>query len=423
MKIGVYNEVAAGAAGLQAHRPAGEVDQRRARKLSSATRRRATTSPRPSSRSTRTAISSALRVKTIANIGAYLQPGDAGLREQSRHAGRRLPTPAIHVDVTAVFTNTNPVRPYRGNGRPEAAYVIERMVDVAADRARHRSGRAAAPQLHPARRHAVQDRRSPSPTTAASSRRTWTWRSRWPTRRASRSAARKRASAASCAASASPTPSSAPAAPGYEGAEIRFDRAGAVTLFSGSINQGQGHETVFKQIVCDRLGLDPKDVHYVQGDTDMVFFGEGTGGSRSATSAARRSTWRRRQDRRQGAEASPRTCSRSTPTTSSSRTACSPSRKTNQYADHEGSRASPPRTRPSCRTTWSPASSPPRSTAHRVNNYPNGCHVCELEIDEETGEVEIVRYSVVDDVGTVINPLLLKGQIHRRRRAGRRPDR
>src|SRR5260370_32939752 len=70
-------------------------------------------------------------------------------------------------------------------------------------------------------------------------------------------------------------------APSYEGAEIRFDRSGTVTLFCGAINQGQGHETVFKQILIDRLGLDPADIQYLQGDTDQVFFGEGTGGSRT----------------------------------------------------------------------------------------------------------------------------------------------
>ena len=103
-----------------------------------------------------------------------------------------------------------------------------------------------------------------------------------PTRAASNRAARSRKRTASCAASASPTPSSAPRAAGLEGAEIRFDRTGTVSIFSGSINQGQGHETAFKQVVCDRLGLDPKEVTYIQGDTDQVFFAEGTGGSRSA---------------------------------------------------------------------------------------------------------------------------------------------
>ena len=72
------------------------------------------------------------------------------------------------------------------------------------------------------------------------------------------------------------------AAGGFEAAEIRFDRSGTVTLLSGSITQGQGHETVYKQLLCDRLGIDPDQVHYVQGDTDKVAIGEGTGGSRSA---------------------------------------------------------------------------------------------------------------------------------------------
>src|SRR5262249_4002039 len=75
------------------------------------------------------------------------------------------------------------------------------------------------------------------------------------------------------------------AAASTEGAEIGFDRSGAATLFSGRVTQGQGHETVREQIVCDRLGLDPLEVQYIQGDTDLVFYGEGTGGSRSATLA------------------------------------------------------------------------------------------------------------------------------------------
>src|SRR4029450_10985335 len=73
------------------------------------------------------------------------------------------------------------------------------------------------------------------------------------------------------------------AAAGFEGAEIRFDRTGTVQMLSGSINQGQGHETTLKQVVADKLGIHPNDIEYIQGDTDKVFFGEGTGGSRSAT--------------------------------------------------------------------------------------------------------------------------------------------
>ena len=95
--------------------------------------RRATTSPTPSSRSTADGTFLALRVKTIANMGAYLQTAMPAFVGNLGSLAGVYRTPAIHADVTAVFTNTNPVRPYRGNGRPEAAYVIERMVDLAAD--------------------------------------------------------------------------------------------------------------------------------------------------------------------------------------------------------------------------------------------------------------------------------------------------
>src|SRR5919198_492204 len=153
------------------------------------------------------------RVKTTASIGAYLQTGMPAFTGNIGTLAGVYRTPAIYADVSAVFTHTNPVRPYRGNGRPEAAYVIERMIDLAADEL----------GIDPA------------------------------------------------------------AAQGFEGAEIRFDKSGAATLLAGSVTHGQGHETIFKQIMCDRLGLDPDEVHYIQGDTDQVFVGEGTGGSRSAT--------------------------------------------------------------------------------------------------------------------------------------------
>ena len=117
-------------------------------------------------------------------------------------------------------------------------------------------------------------------------------------------------------------------APSTEGAEVRFDRCGSVTLFSGSNSQGQGHETVFKQLVCDRLGIaSQRRAQYVQGDTDQVFYGEGTGGSRSATMAGSAFQLATEKVIDQGAARLPRTCSRSTPPTSISLTACSHRRR------------------------------------------------------------------------------------------------
>jgi carbon-monoxide dehydrogenase large subunit len=200
------------------------------------------------------------------------------------------------------------------------------------------------------------------------------------------------------------------AAPSYEGAEIRFDRSGAVTLFSGSVTQGQGHETVFKQLVCDRLGLDPADVHYLQGDTDAVFFGEGTGGSRTATiagsafhMAAEKIVTKAKQVAAHLLKAEIGQVSLTDgvfSSTSSNRTL------TMQEVAREA--ANPSRL---------PADMEAGLFATAVysapaENFPNGCHVCEVEIDPDTGMITIERYSVVDDVGTVLNPLLLHGQIH-----------
>ncbi len=199
------------------------------------------------------------------------------------------------------------------------------------------------------------------------------------------------------------------AGPGYEGAEIRFDRSGSITLFSGSNNQGQGHETAFKQIVCDRLGVDPKEITYVSGDTDTVFFGEGTGGSRSAA-------------------------------TGGSAVAAAADKiiaKAKQIAAHvlkvgvddlkfEDGIFSSQKTNQTvtigdvARTAANPAKLPKGLEPSLIEtsvfslekeNFPNGAHVCEVEIDQDTGVVEVVRYSVVDDVGIVLNPLLVYGQI------------
>src|SRR5499425_870873 len=296
-----------------------------------------------------------LRVHTIASIGAYLQTGMPAFTGNIGTLAGVYRTPAIHADVTAVFTHTNPVRPYRGNGRPEAAYVIERMVDLAADEL----------GIDPAelrRKNYIAPGAMPFKTGL-----TFT----------------------------------------YDSGE--FDKSGAATLLAGSVTQGQGHETIFKQIMCDRLGVDPGEVQYVQGDTDQVFVGEGTGGSRSATiggsavaAAAERIATKGKAiaahllnvdaadiNFADGVFSSPKT-NRTLTIKDVAKEALEPNKLPKDMDVGLIATA----------TYFAP-----------VQNFPNGCHICELEVDQDTGEVEIVRYSVVDDVGTVINPLLLKGQI------------
>jgi carbon-monoxide dehydrogenase large subunit len=351
----------------------------------------------------------AMRVKTIAAIGAYLQNNMPAFIFNAGTLAGVYRTPAMHVDITGVFTNTNPVRPYRGNGRPEAGYVIERMVDIA----------AADLGLDPTelrRRNYISPNQMPFKTAL-----TFTYDcgefeknmdlaleladiKGFKQRRAdSRKRGRLRGIGISNTIERA-------AAGGTEGAEVRFDRGGTATLFSGSVTAGQGHETVFKQLVCDRLGLNPDEVRYVQGDTDLVFYGEGTGGSRTSTMSSAAFTM-------------------ATDKVIEKAKAIAAHALKVDAADvnfAEGVFSSPKTNRTmtikevaidAANSAKIPEAMEPGLTGTAVykagkQNFPNGCHVCEVEIDGETGVVDIVRYSVVDDVGTVLNPLLLHGQIH-----------
>jgi len=351
----------------------------------------------------------ALRVKTIAAIGAYLQNNMPAFFLNAGTLAGTYRTPAIHADITAVFTNTNPVRPYRGNGRPEAAYIIERMIELAARE-------LGLDPIDLRRRNYIAPNQMPFKTGL-----TFTYDSGEIKKnmdmalemadakgfKKRRDESRKHGKLRGLGIS---NTIERAAAPGTEGAEVRFDRSGTATLFSGAVTAGQGHETVFKQLVCDRLGLNPDDVRYVQGDTDEVFYGEGTGGSRSATMAG--SAFLMATDK----------------VIEKAKAIVAHALKIDvtdlNFADGVFSSPKSNRTM-TIKEVAVDATTPAKLPANMepglfatavykapVNNYPNGCHVCEVEIDRETGEVEIVRYSVVDDVGTVLNPLLLHGQIH-----------
>jgi aerobic carbon-monoxide dehydrogenase large subunit len=349
------------------------------------------------------------RVKTIAAIGAYLQNNMPAFIFNAGTLAGVYRTAAMHVDITGVFTNTNPVRPYRGNGRPEAGYIIERMVDVTADE-------LGLDPIALRRRNYIAPDQMPFKTSL-----TFTYdcgefeknmdlaleladvKGFKRRREESRKHGRLRGFGMSNTIERA-------AAGGTEGAEVRFDRGGTATIFSGSMTAGQGHETVFKQLVCDRLGLHPDDVRYVQGDTDEVFYGEGTGGSRSSTMSSAAFTM-----------ATDKVIAKATLIAAH---ALKVEAADVNFADGVFSSPKTNRTMTikevaidSANPAKLPASLEPGLSATAVykagqQNFPNGCHICELEIDKETGVVEIVRYSVVDDVGTVLNPLLLHGQIH-----------
>jgi carbon-monoxide dehydrogenase large subunit len=349
------------------------------------------------------------RVKTVAAIGAYLQNNMPAFILNAGTLAGCYRTPAMYVDITGVFTNTNPVRPYRGNGRPEAGYVIERMVDLAADELK----------LDPVelrRRNYISPAQMPFKTGLTFIYDCGEFEKNMDLAleladykgfKRRREESRKRGKHRGFGIS---NTIERAAAGGTEGAEVRFDRSGSVTLFSGSVTAGQGHETVFKQLVCDRLGLHPNEVRYVQGDTDEVFYGEGTGGSRTSTMASA-------------------AFSMATDKVIEKAKAIAAFALKVDVADvnfADGVFSSPKTNRTitikevaidAANPAKVPAAMEPGLLATavykaQVQNFPNGCHICELEIDKETGVVELVRYSVVDDVGTVLNPMLLHGQIH-----------
>lgn len=351
----------------------------------------------------------AMRIKTLANLGAYVQPGSEGgpVSNLGTLAGVYT-TPAIDIDVTAAFTHTHWMRPYRGNGRPEAAYVLERLIDCAARELKF-------DPIELRRRNIIPPSALPFQTALSfkydSGRfeesmdmclKMADWKG-FETRRAQ---ARKRGKLRGIGISNSIEKA---ASPGIEGAEIRFDRTGSMTLVSGSVSHGQGHETVFKQLVCDKLGIDPNIVHYEQGDTDIVFYGEGTGGSRTSAigggamllasekilAKARRIAAHALQAPGDDVEFSEGVFRSKTGATITMSDVVLMASKPNRLP--EG---------------MEPGLNASAVFYNKTANFPSGTHIVELEVDEETGEVEMVAYNVVDDVGNVMNPLLLKGQIH-----------
>lgn len=351
----------------------------------------------------------AVRAKVTAAIGAYLQKSMPAFVMNAGSLAGCYRTPALHVDATGVFTNTNPVRPYRGNGRPEFAYVMERLVDIAADEmgidpAELRRRNYIAPSQMPFKTGLTFtydcgefEKAMDMALTLADAKHV----------KARKAEARRRGKLLGFGMSSTIERAGAAS---LEGAELRFDRSGAVHLFSGAIGAGQGHETTFKQVVCDRLGVDPDNIRFVQGDSDQVFYSEGTNGSRSVTMVG--SALNNAMDKivaKASAIAAHQLEVREDAVKFADGVFSAASTNRTLSIDEIAHDAFDPSKLPKGMEAGLAATAIYRST---VANFPNGCHVCEVEIDRETGKVDIARYSVVDDVGTVVNPMLLHGQIH-----------
>jgi aerobic carbon-monoxide dehydrogenase large subunit len=353
----------------------------------------------------------ALRVRTFANIGAY-HTSDRAAGPPTNNLGVLAGTyviPAIHVEVAAVMTNTMMTGPYRGAGRPEAAYVVETMVNMAARQLRVDPAELRRRNLIPA--HAMPFKTALIYTydcgDFAKNLEDCLKLSDYAGFAARRRQSEQRGKLRGLGLSSTVEASNAGL---IEHAEIRFDPTGTATVAVGTHDHGQGHATTFRQIIADRLGLDPAHIRFNYGDTDQIMIGTGTFGSRSTIAAGTAmiiaaekiiAKGRRIAAHRMEADESDIVFERGRFVVAGTDKA---------VALVEVARdAFVPAKLPK---TVEPGLFETGTFSGGERTYPNGCHVSEVEIDRETGRVTLERYTAVDDVGHIINPMLVEGQLH-----------
>jgi aerobic carbon-monoxide dehydrogenase large subunit len=344
----------------------------------------------------------ALDVDLVANMGAYLSqfapliPTLGAVLSPGVYA-----IPTCHVRVRGVYTNTVPVDAYRGAGRPEAAYVIERLVDhtarelgIAPDALRRRNFIKSSAMPY----QTATGQNYDSGNFAAHLKRAQEladWAGFAKRLRLSRKAGRLRGIGLS-------TYIEACGNAGAETANLKLEPDGSVTLLIGTQSTGQGHATAYAQIIADHLGVPPEKINMVQGDTDQIRTGIGTGGSSSIpcggaslAGAAEKLADNLKRLAAEALEAGAEDLEVSNGSVRVPGTDRVISFATLAQRPDAGNRL-----------TAAYAFTPPQAT------YPNGTHIAEVEIDPATGESRIVSYVVVDDFGATLNPLLLAGQVH-----------
>ena len=366
----------------------------------------------------------AFKVKTTANMGAYLSTFASSVPTYlygTLLAGQYR-TPAIYVEVDSVFTNTAPVDAYRGAGRPEATYLVERIVTKAATEL----GKDPA-ELR--RQNFIRTDEFPYETPVALTYDIGDYEASlnkalelsdyegFAARKASAAAKGKlRGIGLSCYIEACGlAPSQVAGALGagvglWESGEVRVNPTGSVSVLTGSHSHGQGHETTFAQLVADKLGVPIDDVDVVHGDTGKLDFGLGTYGSRSLAvggsalvNAADKVIEKGRKVAAHLLRTEPDNIEFEAPVY---RMNNSNESKTFQeiafaaYVNHDY----PDDLEPGLaeKAFYDPGNF----------TYPAGTHICEIEIDPDTGVTKIVQFVAVDDFGNLINPMIVEGQVH-----------
>ncbi len=365
-----------------------------------------------------------LKVHTLANMGAYLStfaPCVPTYLYATLLSGVYA-TPVIYAEVKAVFTNTVPVDAYRGAGRPEATYLLERLMDVAAreigmDRVEFRKKNfiptAAFPYQTPV---ALQYDSGDYFSTLAGALETSGWATFEERRAEAKARGKLRGIGIStyveaCGIAPSAVVGSLGARAGlYEVGTIRVHPTGSVTVLTGTHSHGQGHETTLAQLVADKLGVPMANIDIVHGDTAKVPFGMGTYGSRSL--AVGGSAMDKAMDKiiAKGKRIAAHLMEASVDDVEFERGTfrVAGTDKTKSLTDISLA-AYVPHNYPI--DEIEPGLDETAFYDPKNFTYPGGCHICEVEIDPDTGKVSVMGFTAVDDVGRVINPMIVEGQV------------
>jgi aerobic carbon-monoxide dehydrogenase large subunit len=352
----------------------------------------------------------AVRLSGYGNLGAFITgvaPGPLSANTSKNLAGVYR-TPLLGVDIKTVLTNTTHLGAYRGAGRPEANYYMERLIDRAADE-------MGIDRLTLRKRNFIKPAQLPF---AAASGVTYdsgdfggvmakaleisdhaNFAKR---KRESRKNGKLRGIAVGSYLEVTAPPSG-------ELGKITFDPDGSVTLTTGTLDYGQGHATPFAQVLSAQLGVPFEKIRLEQGDSDLVRFGNGTGGSRSITATGQAIVEASALVVDKGKKAAAHFLE-----ASEADIEFAGGRFTIAGTDRSiGIMELAERVRESKMPEGTPNSlDVDHATKEIASTFPNGCHVAEVEIDPDTGVIKIVRYAAVNDFGTVVNPMIVAGQLH-----------
>lgn len=352
----------------------------------------------------------AAKLEGYGNLGAYITgvaPSPLSLNT-AKNFSSVYRTPLMAVDIKTVLTNTTLMGAYRGAGRPEANYYMERLIDRAADE-------MGINRLTMRKRNFIKPNQMPFPASSGVTYDSGDFQAVFTKALeisdhenfAKRKKESQKAGKLRGIAVGSYLEVTAPPSP--ELGKIVFDPDGSVQLITGTLDYGQGHATPFAQVLCAQLGVPFESVKLVQGDSDIVHTGSGTGGSRSITATGQAIVESARLVIEKGKRAAAHMLEASEADI--------------EFADGAFTIAGTDRSIDIMELAKKlhdgkvpdgvPDSLDVDHTSEPVPSaFPNGCHVAEVEIDPNTGVVQIVRYSAVNDFGTVINPMLVAGQLH-----------